>query len=208
MDKNIKHLNCIILDYSMHPASWLQAVMVSHAVIWLCLSLGTRVHLSGALPPQHRGWLRLWEEGEVCGECQKLTCPTPPPGCPAGLVQDTCGCCEQCANAEGQLCDPDGAQHFYGQCGEELQCQRSPRRKRRRKGGHGGGGGDDAGPEPKCVCRSRGPVCGSDGRTYPNPCQLREEASRTSQTELRMAGAGPCYSGKNLLLRPGQSKIP
>ncbi|KAL2099221.1 hypothetical protein ACEWY4_005701 [Coilia grayii] len=169
---------------------------MSCAVIWLCLSLGMCVRLSHSLPPQHRGWLRLWEEGEVCGECQKHLCPAAPPGCPAGLVKDACGCCEQCANAEGQLCDLDGAQQFYGHCGEGLRCRRPPRRKRRLKGED-----DDEGPEPKCVCRSRSPVCGSDRRTYPNPCQLREEASRKGK-ELRVVGAGPCYSAPQISKAP------
>ncbi|XP_042565609.1 kazal-type serine protease inhibitor domain-containing protein 1-like [Clupea harengus] len=171
-------------------------------VIWLCLSLGVCVRRSHASPPQHRGWLRLWEEGETCDVCQKHLCPPAPPACPAGLVRDVCGCCEQCANAEGQLCDPDGAQEFYGHCGEGLHCRRPPRQKRRRPKD----GDDDISPEPKCVCRSTSSVCGSDGHTYLNPCQLTEEASRQGK-ELRVTGAGPCHSGKNLLFRLRWSKL-
>ncbi|XP_041927825.1 kazal-type serine protease inhibitor domain-containing protein 1-like isoform X1 [Alosa sapidissima] len=171
---------------------------MSWTVVWLCLYLYLCVCVrpSHASPPQHRGWLRLWEEGEACGECQGHLCPPAPPNCPAGLVRDNCDCCEQCANAEGQLCDPDGAQEFYGHCGEGLHCRRPPRRKRRLKGGDG----DDS-PEPKCVCRSTSSVCGSDGRTYPNPCQLREEASRLGK-ELRVIGAGPCHSAPQISRAP------
>ncbi|GLD56227.1 kazal-type serine protease inhibitor domain-containing protein 1-like protein [Lates japonicus] len=90
------------------------------------------LHTSLGLPPQHRGWLRLWEEGEGCGDCNQHLCPLLPDDCPAGRVLDDCGCCEQCANVEGQQCDPDGAQKFYGQCGEGMVCQRKiPKREHR-----------------------------------------------------------------------------
>ncbi|XP_036398088.1 kazal-type serine protease inhibitor domain-containing protein 1-like [Megalops cyprinoides] len=148
----------------------------------LCVCVSLCFHPCLGVPPQHRGWLRLWEEGEGCGECERDRCPPAPPSCPAGLVKDSCGCCEQCGNAEGQPCDPDGAQAFYGHCGEGLRCQRQRRRARV---------ADD--PEPKCVCLSQGPVCGSDRRTYPNLCRLQEVANQKDPT-LRLAGDGPCYS--------------
>uniref|UniRef100_A0A674A597 Kazal-like domain-containing protein n=1 Tax=Salmo trutta TaxID=8032 RepID=A0A674A597_SALTR len=49
-------------------------------------------------------------------------------------------------------------------------------------------------PELKCMSEAHGSACGSDGRTYPNLCQLREAASRKGTT-LRLTGQGPCYSG-------------
>uniref|UniRef100_UPI003AB017E4 kazal-type serine protease inhibitor domain-containing protein 1-like n=1 Tax=Centroberyx gerrardi TaxID=166262 RepID=UPI003AB017E4 len=152
------------------------------------------VHPSLGLPPQHRGWLRLWEEGEGCGECRHHLCPPAPDDCPAGRVQDNCGCCEQCANVEGQQCDPDGAQKFYGRCGEGLVCQR----KTTKRGQRGDGRPD---PEPTCVCQDKGPVCGSDGWNYPNLCQLREAASHSKAT-LKLAGRGPCYSAPRILTAP------
>uniref|UniRef100_A0A3Q0T4N3 Kazal-like domain-containing protein n=1 Tax=Amphilophus citrinellus TaxID=61819 RepID=A0A3Q0T4N3_AMPCI len=48
-------------------------------------------------------------------------------------------------------------------------------------------------PEPSCVCQEKGPVCGSDGWTHPNICQLREAAS-CSNTTLKLSGRGACYS--------------
>ncbi|XP_064811719.1 kazal-type serine protease inhibitor domain-containing protein 1-like isoform X1 [Oncorhynchus masou masou] len=165
------------------------------AGVWLCMCVGVTVsvHLILGVPPQHRGWLRLWEEGEGCGECERERCPLAPSNCPAGQVQDSCGCCEQCGNVEGQQCDPDGAQLFYGRCGEGLVCQRRTRKARRgRRRGE---------PEPKCVCEAQGSVCGSDGRTYPNLCQLREAASRKGTT-LRLTGQGPCYSAPRISRAP------
>uniref|UniRef100_A0AAR2J9U4 Kazal-type serine peptidase inhibitor domain 3 n=1 Tax=Pygocentrus nattereri TaxID=42514 RepID=A0AAR2J9U4_PYGNA len=99
-----------------------------------------------------------------CGECDRSRCPAAPPGCPAGLVRDRCGCCEHCGNAEGQWCDFNSSQEFYGRCGDLLHCQKRPSQARFQWGD----------PEPRCVCESQGAVCGSDGQTYPNLCQLRE----------------------------------
>ncbi|XP_044231863.1 kazal-type serine protease inhibitor domain-containing protein 1-like [Thunnus albacares] len=156
----------------------------------VCICMSVWVHTSLGLPPQHRGWLRLWEEGEGCRECDQNLCPRVPDKCPAGWVQDNCGCCEQCANVEGQQCDPDGAQKFYGRCGDGLVCQRKiPKRGRR------------AQPEPTCVCQDQGSVCGSDGWTYPNVCQLREAASR-SNTTLKFTRRGPCFSVPRILRGP------
>lgn len=154
------------------------------AQLCLCVCICTSVwlHTSLGLPPQHRGWLRLWEEGEGCRECNHRLCPPVPDNCLAGRVQDDCGCCERCANVEGQKCDPDGAQKFYGRCGEGLVCQRKmPKR------GHG------ADPEPTCVCQEKSPVCGSDGWTYPNVCQMTANSHRN--TTLKLTGRGPCHSG-------------
>ncbi|KAM9842972.1 kazal-type serine protease inhibitor domain-containing protein 1-like [Aulostomus maculatus] len=157
---------------------------------FVCIYICACVHSSLGLPPQHRGWLRLWEEGEGCRECELHLCPPVVDDCPAGRVHDDCGCCEQCANVEGQQCDPDRAQNFYGRCGEGLLCQ-----KKKPKGGH------QAQPEPTCVCKDQGSVCGSDGWTYPNLCQLREAASHRNMT-VKLSGRGPCHSAPRIIRGP------
>ncbi|MGH0132691.1 UNVERIFIED_CONTAM: hypothetical protein FKN15_027791 [Acipenser sinensis] len=123
----------------------------------------------------HRGWLRLLKEGDSCGECRLDLCPAAPSSCPAGVVLDECGCCKECGNVEGQICDPDGKQHFYGRCGEGLECGKASSRP----------------PEPQCMCLSGETVCGSDGRTYENECRLRE-ASYGGTANLSVKQQGPC----------------
>uniref|UniRef100_A0A3B4UFU8 Kazal-type serine protease inhibitor domain-containing protein 1-like n=2 Tax=Seriola dumerili TaxID=41447 RepID=A0A3B4UFU8_SERDU len=168
----------------------MQDSSMAQLCLFLCICVIVWLHTSLGLPPQHRGWLRLLEEGEGCRECTQYLCPPVPDDCPAGRVQDDCGCCEQCANVEGQQCDPDGAQKFYGRCGEGLVCQRKiPKREHR------------AEPEPTCVCQDKGFVCGSDGWTYPNVCQMREAANRRN-TSLKLTGRGPCYSAPRILQGP------
>ncbi|XP_053277522.1 kazal-type serine protease inhibitor domain-containing protein 1 [Pleuronectes platessa] len=118
-----------------------------------------------------------------CGPCEADLCPEPR-GCRAGLVRGPCGCCPECGNLEGQDCDLGNRSVFYGLCGTGLRCQR---------GGGGGGGGvgeDEDEDEQVCVCEQLEVVCGSDGRTYMNMCQFREEVS--SRPELTAQGRGPC----------------
>ncbi|KAM4745269.1 kazal-type serine protease inhibitor domain-containing protein 1-like [Anableps anableps] len=110
-----------------------------------------------------------------CGRCEPDLCPEPR-GCRAGLVPDSCGCCQECGNLEGQACDPGPRSGFYGLCGTGLRCQADR------------GAGEDE--EEVCVCEQQGALCGSDGTTYLNVCRFREAAF--SDPELRTAGAGPC----------------
>ncbi|XP_066996905.1 follistatin isoform X2 [Anabrus simplex] len=53
--------------------------------------------------------------------------------------------------------------------------------------------------QPKCVCspdcrknRHKGPVCGSDGRTYRTVCRLRKRACRRKSSTLSVAYDGHC----------------
>lgn len=131
-----------------------------------------------------RGWLRLLAEGEGCAPCRPEECAAPR-GCLAGRVQDACGCCWECANLEGQLCDLDPSANFYGRCGEQLECLLDA----------GGDLSRGEVPEPLCVCRSQRPLCGSDGRTYAQICRLQEAARARPDANLTVVHPGPCESG-------------
>nr|XP_008114018.1 PREDICTED: kazal-type serine protease inhibitor domain-containing protein 1 [Anolis carolinensis] len=133
----------------------------------------------------HRGWLRLLREGDGCGPCHMEHCPVPT-NCRAGTVLDLCGCCPECGNIEGQICDLDQGSNFYGHCGDNLECHLDV---------------DDIKsgeiPEPQCVCKSEEMVCGPDGRTYENICQFRE-AYAEKGTNSSIKHKGPCKSGKEM----------
>ncbi|XP_072243251.1 kazal-type serine peptidase inhibitor domain 3 [Leuresthes tenuis] len=131
---------------------------------------------------------------EVCGPCEPDLCPETR-GCRGGLVPDSCGCCKECGNLEGQACDPGARSVFYGLCGTGLRCQADPR--------PAGGGEEDEG-EDVCVCEAQEPVCGSDGTTYMNMCQFREAAF--SDPELRTSGTGPCRTVPVIKVPP-QSQV-
>lgn len=130
-----------------------------------------------------RGWQRLLEEGEGCAECQPEECPTPR-GCLAGTVRDACDCCWECANLEGQICDLDNTNHFYGKCGEHLECRLDAGDLR-----------DGEVPEPQCACLSHLALCGSDGKTYAQICRFLEAARAQPDANLTVAHEGPCESG-------------
>lgn len=100
-------------------------------------------------------------------------------------MQDACGCCWECANLEGQLCDLDPSANFYGRCGEQLECRLDA----------GGDLSRGEVPEPLCVCRSQRPLCGSDGRTYAQICRLQEAAGARPDANLTVVHPGPCESG-------------
>ena len=97
---------------------------------------------------------------------------------------DSCGCCEECGNLEGQACDPGDRSVYYGLCGTGMRCQADPRP---------GGRGDEEDEEEVCVCEEQEVVCGSDGVSYMNMCQFREAAF--SKPGLKTTGKGPCKTG-------------
>ncbi|XP_072315097.1 serine protease HTRA3 isoform X2 [Eucyclogobius newberryi] len=103
--------------------------------------------------------------------CDVSSCPSP--GCPGGYVPDRCHCCLVCAQAEGEPC---GRKDDL-LCGDGLECKH-PAAKRLSKG--------------VCQCKLNYEVCGSDGKTHGNVCQLKE-ASR-SQLSISLVHKGPCDS--------------
>ncbi|KAM6931343.1 kazal-type serine peptidase inhibitor domain 3 [Xenentodon cancila] len=137
------------------------------------------------------------DTGDVggCGPCKSDLCPETR-GCRAGLVPDSCGCCQECGNLEGQACDPGDQSVFYGLCGTGLRCQADTRPA-------GGGGGEEE-EEEVCVCEQQEAVCGSDGTTYMNMCQFREAAF--SEPELHTRGTGPCHTVP-IVKVPPQSQV-
>ncbi|XP_054854204.1 kazal-type serine protease inhibitor domain-containing protein 1-like [Eublepharis macularius] len=137
----------------------------------------------------HRGWLRLLREGDSCGKCEPELCSVPT-NCHAGTVLDPCGCCPECGNLEGQICDLDKSSNFYGHCGDNLECRLDA---------------EDIKfgeiPEPQCVCTSQESVCGSDGKTYENICQFHE-AYAEKGTSGSVKHKGPCESAPVISLPP------
>ncbi|XP_059803186.1 kazal-type serine protease inhibitor domain-containing protein 1-like [Hypanus sabinus] len=144
----------------------------------------------GPVGDAHPGWQRLLDEGDGCPDCEAELC-TPPRGCLAGLVQDPCGCCWECANIEGQPCDLDNTNHFYGQCGENLECRLEL-----------AGLKEGEIPEPQCVCRSNQAVCGSNGQTYPHICRFQEVARANQTVNLSLAHEGPCEAVPQIISPP------
>lgn len=169
------------------------------------------LHLGQAFPSTsdylQRGWQRLLEEGEGCTECHPEECPEPR-GCLAGTVRDACDCCWECANLEGQICDLDDTNHFYGKCGEHLECRLDTGDLQ-----HG------EVPEPQCTCLSQLSLCGSDGKTYAQICRFLEVARAHPDANLTVAHEGPCESGSDpgaavwatgwrlIALRKGQARV-
>ncbi|GCB77549.1 hypothetical protein scyTo_0019295 [Scyliorhinus torazame] len=139
------------------------------------------VQVTQALPSlYHRGWLRLLQEGDGCGVCQPELCPEIS-GCLAGTVLDACDCCPECGNAEGQICDLDNTSHFYGRCGEDLNCLLDI---------NAAFLGEI--PEPQCTCRSQESMCGSNGKTYNNICRFKEVFHSNRESNLSITHRGPC----------------
>ncbi|XP_067092573.1 serine protease HTRA1A [Osmerus mordax] len=107
--------------------------------------------------------------------CDKSMCPRMPTDCLAGQVLDHCNCCQVCASGEDEACGGNGK---LGDpvCGEGLECSvsggvaYSATVRRRGKSGI-------------CVCKSTDPVCGSDGVSYRNICELKRVSKRAQKLQ-------------------------
>ncbi|XDV43116.1 hypothetical protein PO909_011648 [Leuciscus waleckii] len=99
--------------------------------------------------------------GGCPSHCDKSMCPSMPKDCSTGQVMDHCNCCLVCASGEGEACGGVGK---LGDpvCGESLE----------RRGKHG-----------ICVCKSSDPVCGSDGVSYQNICDLKRVSNRAQSLQ-------------------------
>ncbi|KAM6956688.1 serine protease HTRA1A [Aplochiton taeniatus] len=107
--------------------------------------------------------------------CDKSMCPRMPTDCPAGQALDHCNCCPVCASSEGEACGGNGK---LGDpvCGDGLECSvsggvsYSATVRRRGKSG-------------VCACRTTEPVCGSDGVSYRNLCELKRVSNRAQKLQ-------------------------
>ncbi|TKC37300.1 hypothetical protein EI555_001105, partial [Monodon monoceros] len=127
---------------------------------------------------------------DACGPCEPAACPPlPPRGCQLGETRDACGCCPVCARGEGEPCGGSGAGR--GHCAPGMECVKS-RKRRKGKAGAAAGGPEVSGV---CVCKSRYPVCGSNGITYPSGCQLRAaslKAESRGEKAITQVSKGTC----------------
>lgn len=134
-----------------------------------------------------------------CGLCNYKSCLSEEKlaKCSAGTVPDRCGCCKVCAKGLNELCQhpripPQNGQD-WGQCGDNLKCEL---RDDLEEG--------DA-PEALCQCRIEGVLCGSDGVTYENLCEL-SEAAITMGKRITVKSRKPCPSAPWLVSLPENTK--
>ncbi|KTF76273.1 hypothetical protein cypCar_00042914 [Cyprinus carpio] len=122
--------------------------------------------------------------------CDKSRCPPIPADCLAGDILDQCDCCPVCAAGEGEPCGGTG-KLGDPECGEGLDCAVSegvgPTTTVRRRGKTG-----------VCVCKSSEAVCGSDGVSYRDICELKRVSNRAQklqQPPIIFIQRGACGKG-------------
>lgn len=124
-----------------------------------------------------------------CPPCVLSECPAlPPGGCPLGEAPSQCRCCTVCAAGQGERCG--GRDFQYGRCAQGYECERSGSKRR----GRG-----------RCVCKSPEQVCGSDGITYSNGCELKAAARRAEEqggSPLTRGHKGACQRAPVIVTQP------
>ncbi|KAM6964573.1 serine protease HTRA1B-like [Tautogolabrus adspersus] len=121
-------------------------------------------------------------------KCDKSQCSPIPADCMAGDVLDQCDCCTVCASGEGEQCGGTGD----SECAEGMECvvtggvEVSATVRRRGQAG-------------VCACTSSEPVCGSDGVSYRNICELKRVSNRAMKLQQPPAifiQRGACGKGQ------------
>lgn len=115
-----------------------------------------------------------------CGVCDKDACPKM--NCLAGKTLDKCGCCEICYKMEGEGCDNTQEPTGYGDCGNGLMCSK-------------------IGDGHYCICETEEILCGEDGVTYNNLCEMWATEARTGKN-LEKSKDGPCDPAAKIVTAP------
>ncbi|XP_036407283.1 insulin-like growth factor-binding protein 7 [Megalops cyprinoides] len=127
-----------------------------------------------------------------CGTCDPSLCdPLPADGCQFGTLQDSCGCCSQCAAGPGEPCGGRGS--VAKRCASGLECVKNDKVKKSKLG--------------VCICKSDYEVCGTDGVTYKTGCDLKAaslKAVSEDQPEIKVQNKGKCAQAPVIVTAPAE----